>query len=193
MSHNYVYDIASLIKRHVISPSTRFKQVIILTHNLFFFHEMVKLMNEDGGRGRGNAGQQESQVALFRITKSEYSAVVAMQPKEIQNDYQSFWQAIKDALNGRTSATVIPNMMRNILEYYFTFVHRQDKLAKALEDLSDEDPQFRSLYRYINRESHADAVNITDFGEIDPAVYVERFRQVFVRTQFQEHYDKMMG
>lgn len=193
LSHNYVYDIASLIKRHVISPSTRFKQVIILTHNLFFFHEMVKLMNEDGGRSRGKVGQQEGQLALFRITKSDYSTVVAMQPKEIQNDYQSFWQAIKDALNGRTSATVIPNMMRNILEYYFTFVHRQDKLAKALEDLSDEDPQFRSLYRYINRESHADAVNITDFGEIDPAVYIERFRQVFVRTKFQEHYDKMMG
>lgn len=192
LSHNYVYDIASLIKRQVLSPKTRFKQVIILTHNLFFFHEMVKLMNEDGGRGRSNSGQQESQLALFRITKADYSAVVTMQPKDIQNDYQSFWQAIKDAMNGRTSATVIPNMMRNILEYYFTFVHRQDKLAKALEDLSDEDPQFRSLYRYINRESHADAVNITDFGEIDPAVYVERFRQVFVKTEFEEHYDKMM-
>lgn len=190
LSHNYVYDIASLIKRHILSPKNRFKQVIILTHNLFFFHEMVKLMNEGGGRGRG---QQESQLALFRITKSEYSAVVAMQSKDIQNDYQSFWQAIKDALNGRTSATVIPNMMRNILEYYFTFVHRQDKLAEALEDLSNEDPQFRSLYRYVNRESHADAVNINDFGEIDPAVYVERFRQVFVKTEFEEHYDKMMG
>lgn len=193
LSHNYVYDIASLIKRHVLSPKTRFKQIIILTHNLFFFHEMVKLMSEDVGRGRGSGAVQESQLALFRITKSEFSTVVAMQPKDIQNDYQSFWQAIKDALNGRTSATVIPNMMRNILEYYFTFVHRQDKLAKALEDLSDEDPQFRSLYRYINRESHADAVNITDFGEIDPTVYVERFRQVFVRTDFQEHYDKMMA
>lgn len=193
LSHNYVYDIASLIKRHVLSPKTRFKQVIILTHNLFFFHEMVKLMNEDGGRGRGNGRQEESQLALFRITKSEYSTVVAMQPKEIQNDYQSFWQTIKDALDGRTSVTVIPNMMRNILEYYFTFVHCKDKLAQALEDLGDQDPQFRSLYRYINRESHADAVNITDFGEIDPQAYVERFRQVFVKTNFEEHYNKMMG
>lgn len=65
-----------------------------------------------------------------------------MEAKEIQNDYQAFWQAIKDALNGRTSPTVIPNMMRNILEHYFTFVHRQDKLCKALEDLSDENPSF---------------------------------------------------
>lgn len=193
LSHNYVYDIASLIKRQVLSPRTRFKQVILLTHNLFFFHELVKLLNEGGGRSKGNASKQESQVALFRITKSDYSNVVAMQSKDIQNDYQSFWQAIKDALSGRTSATVIPNMMRNILEYYFTFVHRQDLLSKALEDLSDEHPQFRALYRYVNRESHSDAVNITDFGEIDPAVYVERFKEVFIRTEFQEHYDKMMG
>lgn len=189
LSHNYVYDIASLIKRQVLTPKTRFKQVIILTHNLFFFHEMVKLVNDDMDK----ADKKDSPLALFRITKSEYSAVAAMEAKEIQNDYQAFWQTIKDALNGRTSSTVIPNMMRNILEHYFTFVHRQDKLFKALEDLSDENPQFRALYRYMNRESHADAVNITDFGDIDPTVFVERFREVFVKTEFEEHYDKMMA
>lgn len=189
LSHNYVYDIASLIRRQVLTPKTRFKQVIILTHNLFFFHEMVKLVSDDMDK----ADKKDSPLALFRITKSDYSSVVAMQAKEIQNDYQSFWQTIKDALSGLTSPTVIPNMMRNILEYYFTFVHRQDKLFKALEDLSEENPQFRALYRYVNRESHADAVNLTDFGEIDPEVFVARFREVFVKTEFEEHYDKMMA
>ncbi|WP_267899572.1 AAA family ATPase [Pseudomonas protegens] len=100
---------------------------------------------------------------------------------------------MKDAQAGRTSSGVIPNMMRNILEYYFTFVHRQDELQAVLMALSDEDAEFKALYRYVNRESHSDAVNLTDFGEIVPSHYVDRFRQVFVRAGFEEHYEKMMG
>lgn len=84
-------------------------------------------------------------------------------------------------------------MMRNILEYYLTSVHRQDELQAALAEIADEDAAFKALYRYVNRESHADAVSLTDFGEIKPAHYVERFRQVFVKTGFEELYAKMMG
>lgn len=181
LSHNYIYDIASLIYRRVLNPKDRFKQVFILTHNLFFFHEMLKHL------------KKADQFSLFRIIKSTFSAVIPMKDTDVQNDYQSFWQTIKDALEGRTSASVIPNMMRNILEYYFTFVHRQEALQQALFDLADEDADFRALYRYVNRESHSDAINLTDFGEINPAHFVERFRQVFVRTGFEEHYDKMMS
>ncbi|RMU73239.1 hypothetical protein ALP24_200053 [Pseudomonas syringae pv. aptata] len=145
---------------------------------------MIKLMQED---------KQEKTLALFRITKAQFSSVATMQEKEIQNDYQSFWQTIKDAMAGRASTNVIPNMMRNILEYYFTFVHRQDSLRKALTELADENPEFSALFRYINRESHSDAVNLTDFGEIDSAQYVVRFRDVFVKTNFESHFDKMMS
>lgn len=181
LSHNYIYDIASLIYRRILSPKERFKQAFILTHNLFFFHEMLKHL------------KKSDEFSLFRITKAAYSMILPMKDTDIQNDYQSFWQTIKDALAGRTTANVIPNMMRNILEYYFNFVHRQDKLQQALLDLADEDTEFRALYRYVNRESHSDAINITDFGEINPTHYVERFRQVFVKTGFEEHYNKMMS
>ena len=84
-------------------------------------------------------------------------------------------------------------MMRNILEYYFSFVHQTHSLRQALTDLSEENPEYRALYRYINRESHADSVNLTDFGEIDPAIFVARFKDVFIRTNFESHFDKMMA
>lgn len=93
--------------------------------------------------------RQDKHLALFRVTKADYTSVSVMQEKEIQNDYQSFWQTLKDALDGRVSTNVIPIMMRNILEYYFNFVHRQDKLWKALDELSEENPEFRALYRYV--------------------------------------------
>jgi len=181
LSHNYVYDIASLIYRKVLSPKDRFKQVFVLTHSLFFFHEMLKHLKKG------------DDFSLFRITKAQYSSVIPMKASDVQNDYQSFWQAIKDAQSGRTSASVIPNMMRNILEHYFNFVHRQEELAKALQELAEEDIEFKALYRYVNRESHSDAVNLTDFGEIEPGHYIERFRQVFVLTGFEQHYEKMMA
>lgn len=181
LSHNYIYDIATMIHRRVLSPKERFKQVFILTHNLFFFHEMLKHL------------KKSDEYSLFRVTKATHSMITPMKASDVQNDYQSFWQAIKDAQSGRTSPSVIPNMMRNILEYYFTFVHRQDELQAALMALSDEDSEFKALCRYVNRESHSDAVNLTDFGEIVPSHYIDRFRQVFVRTGFEEHYEKMMG
>ncbi|MFP3404469.1 AAA family ATPase [Pseudomonas sp. SIMBA_065] len=181
LSHNYIYDIATMIHRRVLSPKERFKQVFILTHNLFFFHEMLKHL------------KKSDEYSLFRVTKAAHSMITPMKASDVQNDYQSFWQAIKDAQSGRTSPSVIPNMMRNILEYYFTFVHRQDELHAALMALSDEDSEFKALCRYVNRESHSDAVNLTDFGEIVPSHYIDRFRQVFVRTGFEEHYEKMMG
>lgn len=46
LSQNYVYDIATMIHRELANPGDRpqrVKQVIVLTHNLFFFHELVKL------------------------------------------------------------------------------------------------------------------------------------------------------
>lgn len=181
LSHNYVYDIASLIYRRVLNPKDRFKQVLILTHNLFFFHEMLKHL------------KKADDFTLFRITKAAYSTITLMKASDVQNDYQSFWQTIKDAQEGRTSPNVIPNMMRNILEHYFNFVHRQEELQQALLALADEDTEFRALYRYVNRESHSDAVNLTDFGEIVPTHYIERFKQVFVRTGFEQHYEKMMS
>ena len=84
-------------------------------------------------------------------------------------------------------------MMRNILEYYFNFVHQKDKLKKTLDELGKSEHEFKPLYRYINRESHSDAININDFGTLDPVHYVEKFRQVFVKTGFEEHFNIMMG
>lgn len=185
LSHNYVYDVASLIRRQVLHPAGRFKQVILLTHNLFFFHEMIKLTGEEK--------RHDEKRALFKVTKAAYTAITPLDRADVRNDYQAFWHAIKDALAGKTSATIVPNMMRNILEYYFSFVHRKEKLSHVLNDLADEHPEFRSFYRYINRESHSDAVNLTGFGNIEVTQYVAQFRKVFVATEFEDHYEQMMN
>ncbi|WP_257877532.1 AAA family ATPase, partial [Vibrio parahaemolyticus] len=42
LSQNYIYDIASLIQSKIIKGQ-KFKKVIVLTHSLFFFQELIKL------------------------------------------------------------------------------------------------------------------------------------------------------
>jgi wobble nucleotide-excising tRNase len=190
LSHNYIYDIASLIRQEVLTPKNRFKQVFILTHNLFFFHEMIKQIDRER---EDEEVKKDRPFALFRITKAQFSQVTPMQVKDVQNDYQAFWQTLKDALENRASSHVVPNMMRNILEHYFGFVHQRDRLSIALQQLTAENPEYRSLYRYVNRESHSDPINITDFGDIDPTHYLARFRDVFVKTGYQAHFEKMMS
>jgi wobble nucleotide-excising tRNase len=164
--------------------------VFILTHNLFFFHEMIKQIDRER---EDEEVKKDRPFALFRITKAQFSQVTPMQVKDVQNDYQAFWQTLKDALENRASSHVVPNMMRNILEHYFGFVHQRDRLSIALQQLTAENPEYRSLYRYVNRESHSDPINITDFGDIDPTHYLARFRDVFVKTGYQAHFEKMMS
>ncbi|MBB2384591.1 AAA family ATPase, partial [Escherichia coli] len=40
LSQNYIYDIASMIHYDIFTSANK---VIILTHNLYFFHELIKL------------------------------------------------------------------------------------------------------------------------------------------------------
>lgn len=84
--------------------------------------------------------------------------------------------------------------MRNILEYYFSFVHKSDRLEEELCKLTSEqgDSQFRSFYRFINRGSHSDSTNITEIGSVSPEIYLELFKKVFIATGDDSHYIKMM-
>lgn len=44
----------------------------------------------------------------------------------------------------------------------------------------------------MNRQSHSDAINILDFGDVDPMRFIEKFKLVFEKTGFIEHYNVMM-
>ncbi len=52
---------------------------------------------------------------------------------------------------------------------------------------------FKPFYRYINRGSHSDAINLTDMGVMDGTKFLDKFKDVFVRTGFVEDYDAMMA
>lgn len=190
LSHNYIYEVAALIKRKVIKAAAA-RHVVILTHNMFFYQEI--LLNS--GRLQDN---REAPInwSLLRIIKSDYSSCEKLSMHEMLNEYQALWQTLKDVRDEKTQPVVLFNTMRNILEYYFSFACKNEKLKEALESLASEHSdagEYDSFYRAINRHSHSDGRNIFSTGVIDKERYLKMFRRVFIQTDDDDHYLAMMG
>lgn len=176
LSHMYVFNIAQLIRKYFFNDD--YKQVFILTHNLYFFHELLHKQKDDNTK-------------LFRLCRSNFSQLSVMNRKDIQNEYQSYWQILKDYDEGKATEVILANAMRNILERFFGFIEKNDfnELTKKLE--KDEKNNF--FIRYINKESHSDPINISDSKEIDPQIFKEAFKKIFKDSGYEAHYNQMMN
>jgi len=185
LSFNYVFDIAVLIKETFLRKEiTKYKQVFVLTHHLYFLHELF-----------GNTGPKlPDNFALFRISKHQHTKIKPIQRTEIKNNYECYWQIVKDVAEGKASKIILPNAMRNILEHYFSFIHNLDKLSCIIENLAkgQNELYLKSFYRYIDRSSHSDAINLTDHNDIDINKYLDYFEKIFVDAGFAEHFQIMM-
>jgi len=192
LSHNFVFDIASIIQEELIKPPEgvpRLRQVIVLTHNLFFLHEMLRqTMGPD-------LANQDKRCQLLRVVKSDHTKVVPMRASEMMNDYQALWQVLKDARDSNPPAIMVPNAMRCILEHFFWFTHQEGKFKEALKAVAATDASFTPLARFLDRGSHKDGINITvmDFNHYDLNYYFEKFKGVFDAAGFPEHYAANMG
>ncbi|PPV00400.1 hypothetical protein XpopCFBP1817_00005 [Xanthomonas populi] len=188
LSHNFVFDIASIIYGELINPedgAPRPRQVIVLTHNLFFLHEVLR--QTIGGSDLSKASKN---CQLLRVVKSEHTKVVPMKAAELMNDYQALWQVLRDARDSNMPAIMVPNAMRCILEHFFWFTHK-----KALKKIGAEDATFAPLARYLDRGSHKDGISITvmDFNQYDLNYYFTKFQAVFVAAGFGDHYSASIG
>ncbi len=176
LSYIYVFNVAELLKEHFIGENAKFSQCFILTHNLYFFNELVR--NCKGFK-------------LFRVSKNEYSQISKMEKTEIQNEYQSYWSIVKNP--NQENKFMVANAMRNILEYFFGFMEQRDTINKIFNKNEFRDNQYQAFNRYINRESHSDSINITDFKDFDIDKFKEVFEKVFKETGHEEHYKKYYG
>jgi wobble nucleotide-excising tRNase len=186
LSHNYVYDIASIIVNEIIcghEGGKQVKQAIMLTHSLFFYHELLKQLD----------AAKEKSCEFFRVVKNETSAVFPMEKGAIKNEYTGFWQVLKDAQAGSGNPVSVPNAMRCIFEYFFGFTQQEAEFKRALRSLEEGDHRFAPLARFLDRKSHSDPINLFDHGGYDVAYYLAKFKAVFEQTDYKDHYSTMMG
>ena len=175
LSHAYIFNLSLWIKKDFFKKG--YKQVLVLTHSLYFFSELKRHALEE-------------ETCLFRLIKDNETRIEHMKKNEILNEYQSYWQVIKDYKKNNLSSNyfLLANCMRNILEHFFGFINKS-KLSAELEKLG---PEFKAFDRYMNRESHSDAENITDSKEIDPGMFMRAFKEVFVKSGYEAHYNEYM-
>jgi len=177
LSHNYIFNIAQLIKNYFFDRSD-YLQVFVMTHSMYFFHELCKL-------------QKQRDRKLFRIIKksNKSSSVLEMQTDEILNDYQAYWKIIKDHEDGNAHDSILANAMRNILEHFFAFIDNE-KMKVSIKKL--DAIKYGAFLRYVDRESHSDQTNISDIKEIDVELFKAAFKMVFEHSDNIKHYNKMM-
>jgi wobble nucleotide-excising tRNase len=177
LSHLYVFNIGQLIKKYFINDAL-YKQLIVLTHSLYFFYELTITNHKTRGETQH----------LYRVLKNANgSAVVSMRYEEIQNDYQSYWSIIKDQAS---PPALIANCMRNIVEYFFNFVQKKD-FNNVFQTPALSTDKFITFYRYMNRESHSLGQNIFDIKEFDHGVFKEGLKLIFEGCGYSEHYHAM--
>lgn len=179
LSHIYVFNISQLIKNYFTNPNSEYEQVFILTHSLYFFYDLTFMKSDD----------REEYQNLYRLIKNENGSRIApMKYAEIQNDYHSYWQVVKDP---DQPPALIANCMRNIIEYFFGFVEKYE-LSSVFQKEPLKDNKYQAFYRYVNRESHSFAQNVFDIKEFDYDAFKEAFKLIFEQTGYDAHYKKMI-
>ena len=179
LSHIYVFNVGRLIHNEFLRTN-KYDQIFILTHSLYFFYELTNINHKE---------RKETQ-KLMRICKNtESSYFEDMKYEDIQNDYQAYWHIIKDE---KQAPALIANCMRNVMEYFFNFVEKQD-FAQVFQRPELQETSYMAFNRYMNRESHSKGQNIFDIKEFDYGSFREAFKKVFEIEGYIEHYNKMIS
>lgn len=179
LSHIYVFNIGRLIHNEFLR-TIKYDQLFILTHSLYFFYELTNT----------NHTERKETQKLFRICKNtESSYFEDMKYEDIQNDYQAYWHIIKDK---KQPPALIANCMRNVMEYFFNFVEKQD-FAQVFQRPELQENRYMAFNRYMNRESHSKGQNIFDIKEFNYDSFRDAFKKVFETEGYIDHYNKMIA
>lgn len=189
LDSNVLFLVSSLIKeiiKELKADVGNIKQIILLTHNVYF-HKEVSFID-----GRTKACNKTS---YWILRKNE--SVTDIQSFEMSNPIQSsyglLWQELKS--EDVKSSITIQNIMRRIIENYFKLLGKygDDDLIQKFDN-KEEREICRSLISWINDGSHS--INDDLYVELQDRTienYKKVFKDVFMLTKHEGHYNMMMG
>ena len=99
-----------------------------------------------------------------------------------------YWSVVN---NPNSPSALIANCMRNIIDYFFGFIEKNALSGVFQKTEFKGNVKYQAFYRFINRESHSDNINIYDMKEFDYDSFQEAFRKVFEIAGYEDHYKKM--
>ncbi len=189
LDSNVLFVVSTLIKeiiKNIKVDSGNIKQIIILTHNVYFHKEVSY---EGINRGPGDR-------PFFWILrkKNKISSIHPYhQNNPIQSSYELLWREIKEWENN--SGTTIQNTMRRILENYFNILGKKRDDYLIGKFISQEERDIcRSLLSWVNEGSHTLPDDLfIELPEGTIMKYLKVFEDVFKLTGNIGHFNMMMG
>ena len=187
LDSDILFIVGSLVKGifdEVRSGTGHIKQVIILTHNVYFHKEITF-----NPKRTGKAMNEET---FWVVRKADLvSRVERHDSNPIKTSYELLWAEVR---RPDRSKLTIQNTLRRILENYFKILGGvdSDKLCALFE--GKDKLICRSLFSWVNDGSHFahdDLYIAIDDATVDN--YLSVFRAIFEKAEQLAHYRMMMG
>ncbi|WP_044399496.1 AAA family ATPase [Lacinutrix sp. Hel_I_90] len=188
LDSNVLFIVSTLVKEIVKKIKTdegNIKQLILLTHNVYFHKEVSY-------EGLNRKGQKPS---FWILRKNNNQSIIHSYGEQnpIQSSYELLWREIKEWEHN--SGITIQNTMRRILENFYSILgnKRDDFLINKFESREEKDI-CRSLLSWTNEGSHTLPDDLYIEAPDDTIVkYIEVFKNIFYHTENKGHYLMMMG
>lgn len=189
LDSNVLFVVSTLIKeliKNVKAEIGNVKQVILLTHNVYF-HKEVSFID-----GRSKLCNKTNFWILRKNDKTTSLQNFLME-NPIQSSYELLWQELKS--EGPKSNLTVQNIMRRIIENYFKLLGKYGDDDLILKFSTKEEQEIcRSLISWINDGSHS--INDDLYVELQDRTvesYKKVFKDIFVLTDHEGHYKMMMN
>ncbi len=195
LDSNILFIVSVLVKdlmKETTKEETNIKQVIILTHNTYFYKEITLECDK----------HYQGKYSFWIIKKdSNISKIEKFGENPIKNSYELLWQEVrwakeKQAKENNISWVSLQNVMRRIIEYYFRilggFKHSHN-LSECFEDIREQQV-CNSFISWLNDGSHGisdDLLVQSQYTSIE--TYLKVFENIFKITGHEAHYKMMMG
>lgn len=189
LDSNVLFVVSTLIKeiiKNIKADIGAIKQVILLTHNVYF-HKEVSFID-----GRTKTCNKTNFWILRKNDKITGLQSFGME-NPIQSSYGLLWQELKS--EEVKSSLTIQNIMRRIIENYFKLLGKLGDDELILKFPTKEEQEIcRSLISWINDGSHS--INDDLFIELQDRtveLYKKVFKDIFKLTNHEGHYNMMMN
>ena len=190
LDSNILYVVSTIVKTLIRTikenTASNIKQLLLLTHNVYFHKEA----SFQGGRSNGD---RDTHFWILRKKQNITSIQAFRQENPIESSYEMLWREIKEWQ--RNSGVTLQNTMRRIIENYFKILgkYTDDELIERFQTI-EEQQICRSLISWINDGSHTIPDDLYVQAPGDSAEkYLDVFEKVFEYTNNHGHYRMMMG
>ena len=192
LDSNILFIVSVLVKelmketmKETMKEKTNIKQIIILTHNTYFYKNITY-----------NLKRYQGKYSFWIINKdNNISKIKSYKENPIKNSYELLWQEVKQAKENNASWVSLQNVMRRIIEYYFRilggFEHNHN-LSECFENI-EEKQVCNSFISWFNDGSHGISDDLfVQSQDISIETYLKVFEKIFEITGHEAHYKMMM-